>query len=79
VNFLRFGLPLVLLLVFQEKTVSGYQYKGGQFYKNGKVLDKGDDIADALSELSQDDYFGGPTIEGAVPKVANERKAGARR
>lgn len=62
------------------KTVSGYEYKGGQFLKNGKVLDKGEDIADALKELNQDDYFGGPTIEGrmstARPSSVSRKSAG---
>jgi hypothetical protein len=46
----------------------------GNFLKDGKILDKSDDIADAVAALSQKDYFGGKTIEGGIasPEAENE-------
>ncbi len=56
-----------------------WEYKNGNFLKDGKVLDKSDDIADATAALSQKDYFAGKTIEGQVasPKLSSLKGAAA--
>lgn len=46
-----------------EGKQSGYEHRGGKFYKDGKVLDKSDDIADAVAALEPQKM-----IDGQVAK-----------
>jgi hypothetical protein len=49
-----------------------YEHRGGQFYRNGKILDSGADIADAVDALESQPHQ--KVIEGEDTNITRERK-----